>query len=369
VSSESGVVRRRLAELDRLPAPDLWDEIERRAPAILEEQTADHRGTRRVRSIVAAVAALVVAFAGGFWLSRADSEHNTINVANGGSPADRSWSQVAAFPAEPENPGSAWLVAGDDAGVVAAFARDRHIRLFDADQTAAPRLISTPSVIAVASSDGVPIVLAQDGGLFVIDHNAPREIARLGSVEKGAEIAVANGHVWVARGGSSPLAVVDLATGVVDEVDAVQGVDLVRAYAGHVWAASGASRRLVLLDALDRRVLAQRDLAGVIAIEPGARGDAWVLRSNGAAGEVLHLDADMNASQYQAVPSTTSDIEITDGSLWSLDRGRLTRTVIGEQRPAQIMSIGATVGRLALGRDALYVFGSDVRVLRSVGAR
>jgi hypothetical protein len=366
VTSGSGDVRNRLAELDRLPAPDLWEEIKGRShPTPVAAPVATHR----MRSFAAAAAAVIVAFAGGFWLSRADSDRGSVSVSDPGSAADRSWVEIAAFPAEPENAGSAWLVAGDDAVVVAAFARDRHIRLFDADQSAAPRLISTPPVAAVASSDGVPIVLAQDGRLLVVGENTTREVARISPVERGAELAAANGRVWVARGGATPLTVVDLADGDVQEIDAVQGVDLVRAHAGQVWTSSVASRQLVLLDATNLRVLAQRQVPGVIAIDPVARGDAWILRSNGVEGEVLRLDGDLKPTHRDVVPSTTSDITITDGSVWTLDRGRLERTPIGEQRPAQITSIGATVGRLAIGHDALYVFGTDVRMLRPVGAR
>ncbi|HVJ98582.1 MAG TPA: hypothetical protein VNC41_17270 [Acidimicrobiia bacterium] len=366
MTSGTGDVRRRLAELDRLPAPDLWEEIEQRAPATTVETPA---GGRRVRSLVAAAAlAVIMAFAGGFWLSKVDSERGTVRVSNGGSATERSWSQVAAFPAEPENPGSAWLVAADDARIVAAFAGDRQIRVFNGGQLAAPTLLSTPPVAAVGTSEGVPIVLTQGGDLLVVDRNAIREIASLGRIEQSAELAVANGHVWVARGARAPLTVVDLGTGAVDEVDGVTGVDVIRAHAGRVWASSTASRRLVLLDALDRDVVAQRNLAGVVAIDPGADGDVWILRSNGVEGEVLHVNDEMKTTYRRVVPSTTTDIAITGNSLWTLDRGRLARTDLDDATPKQVTSIGATVGRLASGRDALFVFGTDVRVLRPNGS-
>jgi hypothetical protein len=369
VSSEAGEVRSRLARLDGLPAPDLWADIEARALGrLVEVPERKRRRPRRVVALVAAAAAVAAAFVGGAWIGRVETDRGRVAVAAGGSPVDRPWSQVAAFAAEPDMPAAAWLVARDDAIVVAAFANDRRIRLFDAgDPTAPPRVISTPPVAAVATSDGVPLVLAQDGRLLVIDHNAAREVAKLDPVRGPADLAVANGRVWIARGGSAPLTVVDLGNGHAEQIDAIRGVDVVRGYAGHVWAASRSGRRLVLLDALNRRVLAQQELGGVVAIAPGTNGDAWVLRSSGAAGEVLHLDADMRVARSDSVQSTTSDIAVGDGLLWTLDRGRLARTAIGEHTPAQSIAIGATVGRLALVRDALYAFGSDVRVFRPGG--
>jgi hypothetical protein len=364
----------RLAELNALETPDLWADIvaRARADAVVElvvvdadaSGEVDRRRARRLATRIVAVAAAVVIFAGGVLLGLLAGDGRRV-VVSGREATAQPWSEVAAFDIPPAVPGAAWVVALDAAVGVTAHVQDPAVNVFDARHPSrAPQRIDVPPVAGVGVIDGTPVVLGRDGRLVVIERGTARLVAQLDPVEGVADLAGVNGRVWVARGGDSPLTVVDLSAGDVDTVEAVRGVDVVQAASGRVWAASRSQSRVVQLDALDDHVVGERQLEGVVEIQPGGGGDAWILHTSSVGGEVVHLDAQMTVLATAPVRSTTSAFVADEHSLWTLDRGRLAHTALGREQPEQIVTVGAAVGRLARLGDALYVFGSDVRVFR-----
>jgi streptogramin lyase len=195
-----------------------------------------------------------------------------------------------------------------------------------------------------------------DGPHGVTELRADGSIARSFEVpEKPADIAVADGSVWLAFRGTGDVGRLDARSGRLERWTVGASVGSLAINGARVWVTDVGASELLLLDAATGAVLT-REKTGVRPVGIDAHEDAvWV--ANEGSDTVTYFDAARGERREFRVPAQPTDLEVHDGVLRIVSQRDQTLLAIDAES-------GEIIDEMSLGGRPikLEVVGSDVIV-------
>lgn len=311
-----GDTRSLLAVLDRLPAPDLRDEIEARVadPFPLIERTA--RPSRRGRLITAAAMMLIalVAFSFGRLLSD-DAGRNISSPVTGWAT-----SGVIDLP-DLRDDRTTLAVASGRRLWVSQPGRNR-VDLVERSRSKIAVLSSfeVASVAAIAASGGVGFALAGNGDVMKLQVGAPAErVAEIGPLASGrGNLVAASGSLWASVALDGDLRRIDLEDLSIHTVPVPISVDQLAAAGDAVWAVGTSDRQAVVVDPTTAQVGPPMSI-GIARTITADRSGLWTVDPVSHTVGVVAIGTGKRGHTATVTDSTTS-LALAGGLTWSYDR-------------------------------------------------